>query len=141
MLETVDFDQRRQLIERIPCRVQLPLDWEEQFEGEGYVASYAGEFRANFRYRASRRAVVQIGGELPAFPRDGGMFGAFVQDFSRRGMGLLYHEQLFPEERVRVLLPSVSVDGTVVRCRRRGPDCYELGLVLDVECRLREMLA
>ncbi len=141
MLETVDFDQRRQLIEQIPCRVQVPLDWEEELEGEGYTTSYNNEFRANFRYRASRRAVLQIGEALPAFPRESGMFGALVQDFSRRGMGLLYHEQLLPEERVRVLLPSVSVDATVVRCCYRGPDCYALGLTLESDCRLREMLA
>jgi hypothetical protein len=141
VLETVDFDHRRQLIERIPCRVEVPPDLAELFEGEGYVSSYADEFRANFRYRAVRRAVLQFCGNLPAFPRGGGMFGAIVQDFSRRGMGLLYHEQLYPDERVRVLLPSVSVDGAVARCRRCGPGCFAVGLQLDSECRLREMLA
>lgn len=140
MLETADFEQRRRLIERIACRVLLPPELKELLEAEGYASSQDDEFRTNFRYRAVRRAVVQPCGNLPAFPR-GGMSGAIVQDFSRRGMGLLHHEQFFPDERLRVLLPSVSVEGTVARCRRRGPSCFELGLVLDEECRLRDMLA
>lgn len=141
MLEAVDLDQRRQLIERIPCRVQLPPDWAAADEGEGYGGACANEFRANFRYRAPRRGALQFIDELPAFRRGNGLFGVVVQDFSRRGMGLLFHEQLFPEERVRVLLPSVSVVGAVSRCRRRGPGCFEVGLTLDEECRLREVLA
>ncbi len=141
MLETIDFDQRRHLIEQIPCRVQVPLEWERLYEVEGYATSHLNEFRAGMRYRVLRRAALQLYGELPAYPRTTSLSGALVQDFSNRGMGLLYHEQLFPDERVRVLLPSISLDGTVVRCRRRGPECYELGLVLDRECRLRELLA
>lgn len=141
MLDTIDFDQRRQLIERIPCRVDLPDGWTRFDEGEGCAASQANEFRAGMRYRVVRRAVVQLYGSLPAFPRPDGYTGAIVQDFSRQGMGILYHEQLFPEERLRVLLPAVSVEATVIRCRRVTPGCYELGLVLDREYRLRELLA
>jgi hypothetical protein len=141
VLETIDLDHRRKLIERIPCRVRLPPEWDRPFETEGCAPSQANEFRAGMRYRVCRRAVVQVEGGLPAFPRSDGYCGAIVQDFSRDGMGILYHEQLFPDERVRVLLPSISVDATVIRCRRCGPEFYELGLMLDRGHRLRELLA
>lgn len=141
MLDTIDLDQRRQLIERIPCRVRVPDDWQRSLEAEGCAASQANEFRAGMRYRVVRRAVVQLYGSLPAFPRPEGYTGAIVQDFSRHGMGVLYHEQLFPEERLRVLLPSISVEATVIRCRRVAQSCYQLGLVLDRDYRLRELLA
>jgi hypothetical protein len=141
MLETVDLDQRRQLIEQVPCRVQLPPGLERLLEDEGYATAFTNEFRAGMRYNCCRRVALQLYNDLPAFPRPTSLVGAIVRDFSRRGMGLLFHEQLFPDERVRVLLPSVSIDGIVVRCRYSGPECFELGLALDRECRLRELLA
>lgn len=141
MLDTVDFDQRRQLIEGVPCRVRIPADWTHLVEDEGCAPARVADFRAGMRYRVCRRAVVEVRGGLPAFERTKGYFGAIVQDFSRHGMGILYHEQLFPEERLRILMPSMSLEARVVRCRRCGPDCYALGLSLDREFGLRELLA
>jgi len=53
-----------------------------------------------------------------------------VKDVSKCGMGLLVHEQLFPEERISVHFMGRRALATVVRCRRLGKRCYECGAKL-----------
>jgi hypothetical protein len=141
VLETIDFDQRQQLIARAPCKVRLPPDVAKLLGAGSQAVAQTNNSRAGVRYKALRRAAVQLQGGLPAFPCDGSLVGTIVQDFSRESMGILYHEQLFPEERLRLWMPSLSLEAKVIRCRRRGPQCYEIGLALDRDYALRELLA
>jgi hypothetical protein len=53
--------------------------------------------------------------------------GTYTRDFSRWGCGFLTTEQLFPEERVRIVLPTFWVQLLVVRTRRITSKCYESG--------------
>jgi hypothetical protein len=53
-----------------------------------------------------------------------------VKDVSKCGIGLLVHEQLWPEERVTVAFMGRRAVATIVRCRRLGKDCYECGAKL-----------
>ncbi len=53
-----------------------------------------------------------------------------VKDVSKCGMGLVVHEQLWPEERVTVTFMGRQAVAVVVRCRRLGKGCYECGAKL-----------
>jgi hypothetical protein len=141
VLETIDYGQRQQLIAQAPCRVRLPADVAKLLGAMGGAVAQTNNSRAGVRYKTVRRAAIQLHGNLPAFPRHNSLVGAIVQDFSRESMGILYHEQLFPEERLRLWMSSLSVEAKVIRCRRRGPQCYEIGLALDRDYALRELLA
>lgn len=71
--------------------------------------------------------------------RGGETFAVYTTDLSRKGLGLLVPQQLFPRERVVLQLS----DGReckleIVRCRRVGPNCYECGSRFVVGLRLNE---
>ncbi|MCA9131992.1 MAG: hypothetical protein KDA45_02510, partial [Planctomycetales bacterium] len=50
-----------------------------------------------------------------------------IKDLSRSGIGILYHQQLYPEEQFQVRFQGRLLHALVVRCRRLGPLCYETG--------------
>ena len=52
----------------------------------------------------------------------------YVADFSKTGVQVLHAEQLFPGERLRLLLLTGNLlDLEVVRCRRMGDACFAVG--------------
>jgi hypothetical protein len=53
--------------------------------------------------------------------------GMFVKDISRTGVGLYYHEQLFPREIVELEVQHRIMKALVVRCRYIGPKCFDIG--------------
>lgn len=71
---------------------------------------------------------------LPAIPRPAKCFGIYTGDFSHNGIGFLTPHQLFPEETVRILLPSFWMRIHVVRARRLGRCCFEIGGTLIRRC-------
>jgi hypothetical protein len=130
-LETIDPARYRQLIEQIPCRLILPPRLAAALAETGYQQVAHVDERRAARYRVCVRTVLQIRQSLPAFPRQATAGGAIVRDVSRTGLAVIYHEQLFPQEIVRVWLPTRRLEGTVARCRRLGPRCFEVGVQLD----------
>jgi hypothetical protein len=65
---------------------------------------------------------------LPGKPRTGAWHGVYTKDISREGVGFLHSEQLYPRERMRIVL----TDGVprlmeVIHCRRIQRRCYEIG--------------
>ena len=50
-----------------------------------------------------------------------------MKDISRGGAGFLHSAPLYPGERVRLGLPTGSLDYIVVRCARHHELCYEIG--------------
>ena len=55
----------------------------------------------------------------------------WVRDVSLRGIRFLYHEQLYPGERIRLWVPEAELSGEVARTLRMGERCYEIGARLD----------
>jgi hypothetical protein len=64
---------------------------------------------------------------LPTVSRREQPVGVYTKDFSRRGCGFLAAQQMYPEEIVRILLPNFWIRLHIVRARRVGPSCYEMG--------------
>ena len=53
--------------------------------------------------------------------------GIYTRDFSCAGIGLVSPIQLFPEERVRLVLPTFWLQMRIIRARRLNPLCYDIG--------------
>ena len=53
-----------------------------------------------------------------------------VKDVSKCGIGLIVHEQLWPEEQVTITFMGRRAVAKIVRCRRLGKGCYECGAKL-----------
>jgi hypothetical protein len=116
-----------QLIEATPLLVRLPEEMETFFEEKGYVATTPFDERAAPRLRFRCRALLEVLEPLPSYPRETGLATVLISDLSRSGIGLLHHEQLWPEERIRVLLPDCQLEAIVARARKRGVNCYDIG--------------
>ncbi len=130
MLED-DYSSRfSRLIESVQWDIELPRDWTDYFEHRGETSSFNGDVRTNKRMMVRTYGVMWIVESLPFCHRSAEPIGVYSRDFSRHGVGLLTPFQLFPEERIRVVLPAFWVELLVVRARRITSKCYEVGAEL-----------
>jgi len=127
MLEFNYSEQLDSLIQRLDWRIELPPDWVKFFEESGTSASVAGDKRNNSRMCIRTLAVSHYETTLPSIPRAAETLGVYIRDFSRRGCGLISPVQMYPEEIVRIVLATFWIRLKVVRARRVGPACYEIG--------------
>ncbi|HUE71030.1 MAG TPA: PilZ domain-containing protein [Pirellulaceae bacterium] len=118
-----------ELIDAAPNRLQVPATL--------LRALSVAERHCQFDQRQSPRIPLMLKGAadvsstLPAFPRGDIRGRVIVCDASLRGMRFLFDQQLWPGERVRLLLPESQFTGEVARARRLQPHCYEIGVRLD----------
>lgn len=131
MLDAIDVEDCQRVIDSVPCLVEVPSALAELLQEEGYAAPSPMEERKYARYRYCRPAALQIIEDLPLLPRMRKIGGAYLVSVSIGGAAVLFDEQLYPRERVRIWIAADALTGTVARCRRVGPKCYEVGVMLD----------
>lgn len=110
-------------------RVVLPGEMQRSFfDVKGYLPTTANEARRQARLSVRREAKIEFQ-ELPsgAVTDLDSEHYALVKDFSRGGISILYHQQLYPEDRFVVYFQTGAVTASAVRCRKLGPSCYEIG--------------
>lgn len=126
-----DYQERfGELIKALPWSIELPREWADYFEERGELPTFRGDPRTNQRLK------VRVHGAL--WFEDGPRFlrrppepvGIYTRDFSRQGAGMLCPIQLYPEEKVRIILPTFWVRMNVMRARRLTRACYEIGTQL-----------
>ncbi len=124
----LDYSERLEsLIDSIDWQIQLPPDWSRFFDETGECISIANDKRSAKRNKVRAVGVLLIDHKLETIPRSFKFHGIYTKDFSRKGCGFLADFQLFPEECVRILLPTFWIRLRVVRTRKVGPNCYESG--------------
>lgn len=112
--------------------VILPEDLKSFFYESGYLPSTAEEARCNARLRVRSVGDILLT-HTPPVLRDGltkrtkRSSKTLIKDLSRSGIGILYHEQIFPEERFQIRFQGRLINSIAVRCRRLGVQCYEVG--------------
>lgn len=115
----------------LPCYVRLPPKLQKDFEKTGMMPALAEDMRSGCRISCrghGYRAALECRQSLLALPREVGWHGVYTTDFSRLGCGFLHSEQLFPGERLRlILLTGVRRTIEVARCRRIDETCFEVG--------------
>jgi hypothetical protein len=112
------------LIEQLPSRVALPADF---FDRSGAMSTRWEDLRQFPRFYFRSAAALEIEPTLPALERSGPIERVYVKDISRAAIAILHSEQLFPGERLRlVLTDGVRRSVTVARCRRQAANCYEI---------------
>ncbi len=130
MLEIDYSTQLGQLIQSIDWDIELPVEWSDYFEERGEIASYADDERHNQRLKIRTHGVLWFDRSLPFQPRGQEPVGIYTRDFSRQGAGFLMPYEVYPEEEVRIALPTFWVQLHVVRARRITSKCYEIGAML-----------
>ena len=118
-----------QLIDAAPLRLETPPERTVP-RGTAAATPFPFEQRQSPRIEHRRRGAMQVADPIPAIRRTATPDGILVRDVSRRGMRFLFDQQLFPGEKLRIWLPEAELRGDVMRCRRLGPRCYEVGVRL-----------
>lgn len=114
-----------QLTERLwnsaPSRTELPADEADYLDAYG-PAGGMGESRRQFlRVQFRETALLVYGDQCHAI---------YTKDASPKGVALLTPIQIFPQERLKIVLrdhPTMELE--LRRCRRLAPNCYECGTV------------
>ncbi len=131
MLE-IDYSQRlADLFTQTSWNIELPEGLGDFFLNNGEAAmSFPDDERTNQQIRIRTEALLWSEVALPFRPRESDPIGIYTQDFSRTGMGFLSSIEFYPEEEVRILVPSFWVQVRIARTRRLGKACYETGAIL-----------
>ena len=130
MLEVDYSTQLGELIQSVDWNIELPIEWSDYFEQRGEVASYPNDERHNQRLKIRTHGIMWFDQSLHFLDRSSDPVGVYTRDFSRQGAGFLVPFEVFPEEQVRIALPTFWVRLHVVRARRITSKCYEIGGVL-----------
>ena len=116
-LSTIELSERTWAA--VPSRANLPCDEREFFAARGAAGSFCESRRQYVRIHMREIGVLVRGDECHAI---------YTKDASPKGVALLSPVQLFPMDRVKVLIDDQAVlELDVRRCHRVGPQCYECG--------------
>ena len=110
----------------LPCEIELPDDWDACSRTVLPETGY--EQRRFPRIACQANAALRCSKTFPAIPRTDTWCRVLVQDISRCGTGFLHSEQLFPDEKALIVFPDGNQRAIqVMRCRRLGKKCFEVG--------------
>lgn len=110
-----------QMWESLSSRAALPCTSETYFLPNGSAAPHGECGRQYRRFQVREKGVIA---------RDGRYHAIYIKDASRKGIGFLSPVQLFPGERVPLLLAEPGlIELEVRRCRRQRAKSYECGCV------------
>ncbi|TWT81777.1 hypothetical protein CA13_32300 [Planctomycetes bacterium CA13] len=130
----LEIDYSRCLAEwcdKVVWDIQLPQQWDTYFAGNGEKAALvASDERSNQRVGIRTKALLWPEDTLPFCKRVNEPVGIYTRDFSRSGAGFISSIEFFPEEQVRIVLPSFWVRVQIVRVRRVADSCFETGATL-----------
>lgn len=114
----------------LPLLVKLPSHMANFFKEVGYAPSTYMENRAQARMRVRCESVIQSLFVPPFARRSQEMARVLVKDLSRGGISVISHQQMWPTETFSLELHGRTLSARVVRCRKLGECCYEVGAVL-----------
>ena len=116
------------MIELLPCEVELPSWWAGDPESGQAFTSVPKDSRRFTRRDFRSCAALEYRETFPSFRRPQTRHRIYMINVARGGISFLHGEELFPRERMRVVLR----DGCdrlieIVRCRRVQDQCFEVG--------------
>lgn len=115
-------------IRDLTFQVQIPREKMEELGKSGPASTTLNDQRRHVRFRLLKRCIVRFNPTFPTLQRPSQFTLGLVTNISKDGVGLLYHQQLFPRERIVLRIEGSGVlPLTVALCRKLGPQCYEIG--------------
>lgn len=108
-----------QLWTKLVDRAEVPPDEHDFFEAQGVTKTQFDDLR-KFPRQYNRQQVIITAAEIST--------GGYTTDITRDGCGLICCQQLFPQDAIRVLMPTGERTAMTVRwCRRLSDRCYAVG--------------
>ena len=119
-----------QLSASLSMLIQLTDDLREVLSSaHGTTTRCLSEVRSAPRFRCCGKCIITISPDSYRMPGQESQSIGIVRDLSRKGIGIIAHQQLYPEQMVELLLENATVQSRVARALRAGPFCFEIGLV------------
>lgn len=120
-----------QLTESLSMLVQLTDKLREILSSEpGTTNRCLSEARSAPRFRCCGKCIITISPDSYRMSGQESQSLGIVRDVSRKGFGIVAHQQWYPEQLVELLLENATVQTRVARARRAGPFCFEIGLII-----------
>jgi hypothetical protein len=123
-------DQIQRLVSTLDYGIQLPEAWSNFFVERGECNSYLGDNRKHRRIKARTYGALWFDKPWILLDRPAVIHGVYSKDFSLRGCGFVTSFEIFPDEIVRILLPTFWLTIRVVRCQRIQDRCFDVGGIL-----------
>jgi len=125
-------------IHSLPCEVIVPTGLRKEIFRSGMQQARLKENRQFARMNLGHdqiRIGVRFAQSLPAVARTDQWKAGILVDLSKSGMQLLFHEQLYPQEIIRIAMDKEGgvslVSGQVAWCRRLASCCFAAGVKLN----------
>lgn len=118
------FEER---LKDVPADFVLPPRVREGLERKGLGIAIRDESREFPRFRTNGPAIFCWEKSPPAFSEPHPTRQVIVRDLSRTGVCILASTQWFPEEVGKLQFAIGDMTVKVMRIRRLGPRCYEIG--------------
>lgn len=117
-------------LDQLPMKIELPEALRLSMEVErGVVDSSPFEARRTARFRCRGIAVLDVLFSPLELPEQDPTAVVIVRDVSRTGLGIITHQQYFPDQLIRVQLENSIIEGRVARARKIAANCFEIGSI------------
>ena len=127
MLATKNESNFNELINEHPLSLAIPPHVQLELRQRGPISTCDGDVRVAPRFRCKGPAVLEWIESPSGLPLQFPTTQVIVRNLSRTGFSVLADRQWFPEQVVKIHLPSAVVLAKVVRARRLGSRCYDIG--------------
>jgi hypothetical protein len=111
-----------------PMTMLIPPKIHLELQQRGTVNTCDNDVRAATRFRCNGPAVLEWVDSPYGISLTFPMTQAIIRNLSKTGFSVLADRQWFPEQTARLYLPIAIVQARVVRARRLGSRCYDIGL-------------
>jgi hypothetical protein len=126
MAETVK-DSFEELLELYPIDFVIPQRVNEELQRKGIAATVRGDSREWPRFRTSGPAILSWLSSPVAVIKPQPTRQVIVRDLSKTGVGFLTSSEWYPEQVGKLEFAVGALTIKVMRSRRVGSRCYEIG--------------
>jgi hypothetical protein len=128
MFELKNKQSFEQLIAELPSTVLIPPRIQLELNQQGTTSTVQEDVRIAPRFRCKGAAIFEWVSSPAGLPISFPMTQVIVRNVSRTGFSILVDRQWFPEQIGRLCLPIAIVTCRVVRARRLGSRCFDIGV-------------
>ena len=115
------------LIDQYPLGVKIPPQIQLELRERGPAATRSDDTRVATRFRCNGPAILEWLASPSGLPVQFPTAQVVVRNLSRTGFAVLTERQWFPEQVAKIILPTAIVKAKVIRARRLGRQCYDIG--------------
>ncbi len=127
MLGTKDEPNFNELIQGHPLTLAIPPQIQLELQQRGPISTCDEDVRVATRFRCKGPAVLEWVESPSGLPLQLPTSQVIVRNLSRTGFSVLADRQWFPEQIVKIYFSMAIVTAKVVRARRLGSRCYDIG--------------